>query len=365
MSQAAGHGKGKSLLQKVQYKTREELEKENPSLQAYGLKSGLHLEAIKKLQSIGARLIQVVGQMLKYPIDTITTAVFYYHRFYQQHQFQAHDRLQVATACLFLAGKVEESPRALKMVIHVMYSHRFKKFPSLRRKIMEDSTTYELVKERVLVVERSLLYTVGFDFNVEKPYKHIVQLKSIVDDYFSHKFSGRSEIVPDSKKVLQTAWNFAVDSLRLNVQLQFPAHHIAVVCFYLAMKLMLKDSAAMQEVCKDGTEFYKVWTDMMNHVKPDHSNPAEVREKRRKFLMPHESIHQLLTQITGLYEHVTVAVTKEEGEIDDDSDGQAKGQQNGSNKRSLDEADAKDSDRPKGENGTHPEQKKQKVDDKP
>lgn len=60
MSQTASHGKGKSLLQKVQYKTREELEKENPSLQAYGLKSGLHLDAIKKLQSLGARLIQVI-----------------------------------------------------------------------------------------------------------------------------------------------------------------------------------------------------------------------------------------------------------------------------------------------------------------
>lgn len=318
--------------------------------------------------------------MLKYPIDTITTAVFYYHRFYQQHQFQAHDRLQVATACLFLAGKVEESPRALKMVIHVMYSHRFKKFPSMRRKIMEDSTTYELVKERVLVVERSLLYTVGFDFNVEKPYKHIVKLKSIVDDFFCSKFSEHSKAaVPDSKKVLQTAWNFAVDSLRLNVQLQFPAHHIAVVCFYLAMKLMLKDSPAMQELTKDGKEYYKVWADMMNYVKPGEHNPGEVRESRRKYLMPHDSIHQLITQITELYEHVTVPATskdeeKEEGEIDEDQQG--KGQNGNNHKRKLDEAaDAKDFppcpvyEPPKSENGvsdaSNPEQKKQRVEDKP
>lgn len=32
---------------------------------------------------------------------------------------------------------------------------------------------FEMMKEQVLIAERALLYTLGFNFRIEKPYQHI------------------------------------------------------------------------------------------------------------------------------------------------------------------------------------------------
>ena len=46
--------------------------------------------------------------------DTIATGVVFYHRFYMFHSFKKFPRHVTATCCLFLAGKVEETPKKCK-----------------------------------------------------------------------------------------------------------------------------------------------------------------------------------------------------------------------------------------------------------
>ncbi|QDZ18846.1 L-type cyclin [Chloropicon primus] len=269
-----------SLLRKVEYRKVDDLDANKPSLRHCGNKKGLELSAIKKLEHLGATNIVHVGQKLNLPINTIHTAVHYFHRFYAEHTFQEQDRLQVATACLFLATKVEESPRHLKEIIQQMYVARYRKHPSTRKKLLTDSVTYEMIKDRILVVERSLLYTIGFDFNVETPYIYLMCLTMVLADYIRSKFpNGAPQQMyvenPKTKTrehvsqlVKQGAWNFATDSLRLTLSLQVSSVKIAIVCFYLSMKLVNKTFdqcfEGLYHVEEGKPVFHKLWCDMMN-----------------------------------------------------------------------------------------------------
>ena len=52
------------------------------------------------------------GQGMKLHHDTLASAAVFYHRFYQIHSFSKfRSRYVTATCCLFLAGKVEETPK--------------------------------------------------------------------------------------------------------------------------------------------------------------------------------------------------------------------------------------------------------------
>lgn len=74
-------------------------------------------------------LIKECGQRLKIPQLTIATATVYCHRFYAVHPHDPHenDWHVVAPACLFLAAKVEETPKALRDMVVVSYLVRHRK----------------------------------------------------------------------------------------------------------------------------------------------------------------------------------------------------------------------------------------------
>ena len=65
-----------SLLRKLEYRSCEELERENPSLTGTAGKEGMNPESIRKLQHLGATLILSVGQNLGLSIIAVHTAVF-------------------------------------------------------------------------------------------------------------------------------------------------------------------------------------------------------------------------------------------------------------------------------------------------
>jgi hypothetical protein len=49
--------------------------------------------------------------------NTTATGVVYFHRFYMFHSFRQFPRYVTACCCLFLAGKVEETPKKCKDII--------------------------------------------------------------------------------------------------------------------------------------------------------------------------------------------------------------------------------------------------------
>jgi len=147
---------------------------------------------------------------------TIATAIVYFHRFFVRKDFSEFDRwvcanlplplspdlhfpsspLQlIATACLFLAGKVEETPKKLKDVLLVTYKLRNKK------DIVLDSSEYYSLREEILIQERCVLQTIAFDLTVDHPYKHVID---IIKSYHIPKEKGGQELA-------QYAWNFVND----------------------------------------------------------------------------------------------------------------------------------------------------------
>lgn len=172
--------------------------------------------------------IRDVGMKLKIPQLTIATAIVFFHRFFARQSFRKYDRIIVATACLFLAGKVEEAPKKLRDVISASYAtlNKSKDVPPLR----EDSKEFKDLREKILVMERVVLNSVAFDMYIEHPYKYIMKYRSKI------KTEGAS--AESSRQLAQVAWNFINDSLRTTLALQHDARTMAIAALYLAFKFL-------------------------------------------------------------------------------------------------------------------------------
>ncbi|GMH11384.1 hypothetical protein Nepgr_013225 [Nepenthes gracilis] len=200
------------------YFSRKEIEENSPSR-----KDGIDLKKETYIRKSYCTFLQDLGMRLKVPQVTIATAIIFCHRFYLHQSHAKNDRRTVATACMFLAGKVEETPHPLKDVILVSYEIIHKKDPEAVQKIKQKEV-YEKQKELILLAERAVLATLGFDLNVQHPYKPLVEAIK--------KFKVAQNALA------QVAWNFVNDGLRTSLCLQFKTHHIAAGAIFLAAKFL-------------------------------------------------------------------------------------------------------------------------------
>lgn len=169
----------------------------------------------------GARFIIEAGTAMKLRYDTMATGVVYFHRFYMFHSFKEFPRYLTGAACLFLAGKVEETPKKCKDIIRIakelLPEHHFAAFG-------DDP------KEEIMTYERILLQTIKFDLQVEHPYSYLLK--------YAKTFKGDKEKI---QKLVQMAWTFVNDSLCTTLCLQWEPHITAVAFLYLAGRLSKSD----------------------------------------------------------------------------------------------------------------------------
>ncbi|WCJ25894.1 Cyclin family protein [Euphorbia peplus] len=199
------------------YFSRKEIEEDSPS------RKDIELRKEAYLRKSYCTYLQDLGMRLKVPQLTIATAIIFCHRFFLRQSHTKNDRRTVATVCMFLAGKVEETPRPLKDVIQISYEIIHKKDPEAVQKIKQKEV-YEQQKELILIGERVVLATLGFDLNVQHPYK------PLVDAIKKFKVAQNA--------LAQVAWNFVNDGLRTSLCLQFKPHHIAAGAIFLAAKFL-------------------------------------------------------------------------------------------------------------------------------
>ena len=141
-------------------------------------------KSVQYIQHVGQRLRMCAGsssssrapdQSLSFiasprrPQLTIATAIVFYHRFYLNNSYEQYDRFVIANTCLFLAGKVEETPKKLKDVVIESYRRSIRSRTSRSRRTQRKLEEFWEIKEHVLVSERILLQSLGFDLSVEHP----------------------------------------------------------------------------------------------------------------------------------------------------------------------------------------------------
>lgn len=181
----------------------------------------------------------------------------FFHRFYAVHSFKEHDRFEVAVACLLLAAKTEESPKKLVSVIQECF--RLKHLSSKKSKealakegievnekgyLDGKCREFHRLKERILLLERVILHTIGFELSISHPYIHFGKIKSMISsrqlEYIEPSASSTSssntfheEFQNMMKELTQSSMNFANDSMHTSLCLQFPPKIIAYACIYL------------------------------------------------------------------------------------------------------------------------------------
>nr|CAG4644121.1 EOG090X09KD [Lepidurus arcticus] len=183
-----------------------------PSIQA-----GLDYETECRYRREGARFIIDVGTKMGLRYDTMATGVVYFHRFYMFHTFQEFPRYITACCCLFLAGKVEETPKKCKDIIKAA------------KGLLSDAHYNQFgadPKEEVMTMERILLQTIQFDLQVEHPYRYLILYAKCL----------RGDKVK-LQKMVQMAWTFVNDSLCTTLCLQWEPEIIGIALIYLAGKL--------------------------------------------------------------------------------------------------------------------------------
>ncbi|OEL33814.1 Cyclin-T1-4 [Dichanthelium oligosanthes] len=152
------------------YFSRKEIEENSPSR-----RDGIDLKKESSHRKSYCKFLQDLGMKLKVPQVTIATAMVFCHRFFLRQSHAKNDRRIIATVCMFLAGKVEETPRPLKDVILVSYEIIHKKDPNAGQRIKQQKEIYDKQKELILLGERVVLVTLGFDLNIHHAYKPLVE----------------------------------------------------------------------------------------------------------------------------------------------------------------------------------------------
>ncbi|GJP51283.1 hypothetical protein CLOM_g10455, partial [Closterium sp. NIES-68] len=170
---------------------------------------------------------QDVGCLLKMDQYTIATAFVYWQRFFMIQSLSKNDPYLIASACLLLAGKVEENFKSLQKITEMSYYVRNKKDPKALESIKGTPKLLLAEMDRVVKAEEALLVTMNFDFFVSHPYKPIC---TVVKEFgFTNRQSERD------RTFFQIAWNFANDSLRTTLCLQpFRPMDIAAACVNLS-----------------------------------------------------------------------------------------------------------------------------------
>ncbi|KRZ65859.1 Cyclin-L2 [Trichinella papuae] len=219
---------------------------ENPILPAEilnnppSLADGMDYETERAIRFCGCDLIQRASILLRLPQVAAATGQIIFHRFFYARSFLRCTFDYVCMACIYLASKIEESPRRIRDVINVF--HQLKQRRMIRQGLLSENKTraggslhiltwnfgnlwilpcaldhrYVYLKNEVIKAERRILKELGFCVHVKHPHKLIyVFLKAL--------------------NTLDNL-NFMNDSLRSDVFLRYAPETIACACVYMAAR---------------------------------------------------------------------------------------------------------------------------------
>ncbi|CAB9497133.1 Cyclin [Seminavis robusta] len=195
------------------------------------IKAGMTAEEENTHRRKTCRFIEEAGRILKLPNLANATAMVFFHQFYAKYSFMEHDRFEVAVACVLLAAKIEESPKKLMEIITRCLELKRGAGKERGEVVSVDPKSSEFVKlkESVLLLERVVLHTIGFELSVDHPYKFLPDIiQKLTTQYDPSKRKTMFE------ELMGYSMTFVKDSIHTTLCLQFPPQLIATACVYMA-----------------------------------------------------------------------------------------------------------------------------------
>lgn len=220
-------------------------------------KDGIDEATETTLRIYGCDLIQESGILLKLPQAVMATGQVLFHRFYCKKSFARFNVKRVAASCVWLASKLEESPRKARQVLIVFHRMECRRENLPIEHLDTSSKRYVDLKADLIRTERHLLKEMGFICHVEHPHK------------FISNYLATLEIPPELR---QEAWNLANDSLRTTLCVRFKSEVVACGVVYAAArrfqvplpenppwwKAFDADKSGIDEVCRVLAHLYSL-----------------------------------------------------------------------------------------------------------
>ncbi|XP_011093757.2 cyclin-L1-1 [Sesamum indicum] len=233
------------------YLTDEQL-KNSPSR-----KDGIDEATETTLRIYGCDLIQESGILLKLPQAVMATGQVLFHRFYCKKSFARFNVKRVAASCVWLASKLEESPRKARQVLIVFHRMECRRENLPVEHLDTSSKKYVDLKADLIRTERHLLKEMGFICHVEHPHKFISNYLATLET---------------PQELRQEAWNLANDSLRTTLCVRFKSEVVACGVVYAAArrfqvplpenppwwKAFDADKSGIDEVCRVLAHLYSL-----------------------------------------------------------------------------------------------------------
>lgn len=184
-------------------------------------KDGIDDSTESTLRRFGCDLVQESGILLRLPQAVMATGQVLFHRFYCKKSFARFNVKRVAASCVWLAAKLEESPRKIHEVLQVFNRMEQRRANAPLEFLEISSPRYEEMKTDLIRTERHLLKEMGFICHVEHPHKFIISYLKVLGA---------------PAELMQVAWNLANDSLRSTLCVRFRSEVVACGVVYAAAR---------------------------------------------------------------------------------------------------------------------------------
>ncbi|KAJ7969160.1 Cyclin-L1-1 [Quillaja saponaria] len=184
-------------------------------------KDGIDEATETTLRIYGCDLIQESGILLRLPQAVMATGQVLFHRFYCKKSFARFNAKKVAASSVWLASKLEESPRKARQVLIVFHRMECRRENLPLEHLDLYSKKYLDLKMELSRTERHILKEMGFICHVEHPHKFISNYLATLET---------------PAELRQEAWNLANDSLRTTLSVQFKSEVVACGVVYAAAR---------------------------------------------------------------------------------------------------------------------------------
>ncbi|KAJ2786736.1 RNA polymerase II C-terminal domain kinase beta subunit [Coemansia interrupta] len=163
--------------------------------------------------------IKKLGRSLCFPARTISTAQLLIHRIYIYQPSTTIGSMDLATACLFVAGKMEETIKKLRDML--AHSYVISSQSNGDPQAVSTATT-DKMRLGVLDAEQFVMEAIGFDFRTSHP--HLLYVKM-------------AKLAGITRATTAAGWHILADSYFTTLPIQYPSAVIAAGSLCLAWNL--------------------------------------------------------------------------------------------------------------------------------